>query len=190
MISPTPSRRSPIKFRHSHRLGAVALVAVSAVLAGCSPAPSPTPTPTAAFASEKEAFAAAEETYRAFTARLNQLDIADPATFEPLFALSSGEFEAADRKSYSAMHAEGFVIEGDTKVLSFQGVEAASPFDKVSAKVCLDVSAVTVTDSAGISQIDANRPNVYSLDVVFVADQSSLTIDSVSVNKEAKCATP
>ncbi|PQZ60495.1 hypothetical protein CQ040_05965 [Microbacterium sp. MYb54] len=88
------------------------------------------------------------------------------------------------------MHAEGFIVEGDTKVLSFQGVEAASPFDKVSAKVCLDVSAVTVTDSAGISQIDANRPNVYSLDVVFVADQSSLTIDSVSVNKEAKCATP
>ncbi|AZS40202.1 hypothetical protein CVS54_01526 [Microbacterium oxydans] len=159
------------------------------VLAGCTPSPAPTPTPTAVFASEEEAFAAAEETYRAFTARLNEVDLANPTTFEPLFELSSGEFEAADRKAYSAMHADDFTLEGETKILSFEGTSAVEPFQTVSAKVCLDVSAVTVTDAAGVSRVDPGRPNVYGLDIVFVASSSSFfTIDSASVDEGAACA--
>ncbi len=164
------------------------MVAVAITLAGCAPTPAPTPTPTAAFASEEEAFAAAEATYRAFTARLNEVDLADPATFEPLFKLSSGEFEAADRKAYSTMHAEGFSIDGDTSIVSFEGTKAAAPFHTVVARVCLDVSAVTVTDADGLSRVDSSRPDIYALDIVFTAEEASFTIDSASVNEEAKCA--
>ena len=55
-------------------------------LAGCTtPEPTdPTPTPTSAFASEEEAFAAAEATYRAYVDALNEVDLSDPETFEPV----------------------------------------------------------------------------------------------------------
>ncbi|MCB8044373.1 hypothetical protein JM654_09380 [Microbacterium oxydans] len=61
------------------------------VLAGCTPSPAPTPTPTAVFASEEEAFAAAEETFTEYVLALNEIDTSDPTTFERLFELSSGE---------------------------------------------------------------------------------------------------
>lgn len=75
-------------------------MAVGAVLAvvlvsGCTPTPEPTPTPTG-FANEEEAFRAAEETYRAYVDALNEVDLADPATFEPLFVWTTGEWPAPD----------------------------------------------------------------------------------------------
>lgn len=183
MIPPTPSR-SPLR---SALLCTLVTLVAAASLAACGPAPAPTPTPTAAFASEEEAFAAAEATYRAFTRRLNEIDLADPRTFEPLFELSSGEFESADRKAYSSMHAKGFTIDGTTTILSFEGTKADLPRNVVEAEVCLDVSDVTVVDSAGASQVDPNRPNIYALDVAFVSDGRSLTIDSASVDRQKTC---
>src|SRR5690606_38234156 len=85
---------------------------LSALLVGCSPEPDPTPTPTAAFASEEEAFAAAEETYRAYIDAFNAVDLQDPATFEPLLATSVGEYQSNERKQLSEMHAEGYVQGG------------------------------------------------------------------------------
>ena len=168
----------------------IALLALaSAALVGCSPAPEPTPTPTAAFASEEEAFAAAEETYRAFTARLNEVDTSDPTTFEPLFALSSGEFEKADREAYSAMHAEGISVDGDTKILSFVGAKATSDLAVVEANVCIDVLEVTVVDAEGVSQVDPDRPAIYGLRIVFALAKSQLLIDSASVSEDAQCDT-
>ena len=163
----------------------LALALISALAAGCSPAAEPTPTPTPAFASEEEAFAAAEETYREFTMHLNQVDTTDPETFEPLYELSSGEFEAADRKAYSKMHAERVVIDGDTRVLSFSGesVDGSS----VIAQVCLDVSEVTVVDSDGISQVDPGRPEIYPLRVTFLIEGENLLIDSASLDGDIAC---
>ncbi|MET0860918.1 MAG: hypothetical protein ABW091_07810, partial [Microbacterium sp.] len=71
----------------------VALVLASAALSGCTPQPAPTPTPTG-FATEDEAFAAAEETYRAYVDALNQVDLSDPETFEPVYAWTTGEANA------------------------------------------------------------------------------------------------
>lgn len=173
---------------HRHALTSIiALALTSALVVGCSPAPEPTPTPTAAFASEEEAFAAAEETYRAFTSRLNEVDTSDPTTFEPLFALSSGEFEKADREAYSTMHAEGLIVDGDTKILSFQGSKAVSPFTVVVADVCLDVRAVTVVDADGASHVDPDRPDVYALSVTFIYDETQLLIDSAIANQDFAC---
>ncbi|HOQ22628.1 MAG TPA: hypothetical protein PLN62_09415, partial [Microbacterium sp.] len=55
-----------------------------ALVTGCAPEPAPTPTPTG-FASDDEAFAAAEATYRAYVDALNAVDLSDPATFEPVY---------------------------------------------------------------------------------------------------------
>ncbi|MFF5627217.1 hypothetical protein ACFY5A_17770 [Microbacterium sp. NPDC012755] len=167
-------------------LGALALIA--GAVAGCAPTPTPTPTPTAAFASEEEAFAKAEEVYRAFNARLNEVDLSDTRTFEPLFELSSGSFEAADREAYSTMHADGFIMSGETRVLSFDGVRSKPPFTTVVANVCLDVSSVSIVDSSGVSQVSSDRPSTYALEITFVSEKNhSLSIDSAAEREDVAC---
>ncbi|WP_157541104.1 hypothetical protein [Microbacterium sp. XT11] len=169
--------------------GAISIATSAALFAGCSAAPAaPVPTPTPTFANKEEAFTAAEETYRAFTKRLNEVDLADTSTFEPLFDLSSGAFEKADRKAYSQMHAEGYTMTGETKVQSFTGKAASPPYETVIAHVCLDTSSVVVLDSAGVSQVSPDRPDVYSLDVTFVMDdQGRMLIDAAEKNEEEPC---
>lgn len=157
------------------------------VLSGCTPTPEPTPTPTSAFASEEEAFAAAEETYRAYNDALNQVDPSSPDTFEKLFELSSGSFEQADRENFSIMHADGHTIEGQAEVLSFTGHETAPPFDTVTAIVCLDVSEVIVRDVNGDSLVNPNRPDRYALDVGFRTHDGSMLIDSAERIEDERC---
>ena len=167
--------------------GLVALV--TCLLLACAPAPAPTPSPTPAFASEEAAFAAAEEVYRAYNDALNALDAADPSTFEPLFETSSGEFEAADREYFSKAHAEGQQFSGDALVLSFEGLDASPRFEHLVAAVCLDVSAVKVSDADGNSLVAPTRPDVYALSVEFIVDDSNrLTIDSSSRAGDDQCA--
>ncbi len=164
-----------------------ALALSVALLSGCVSAPGPTPSPTAAFASEEEAFAAAEETYRAYTEALNKVDTTDPDTFEALYDFSRGDFEASDRETFSMMHAEGYRIAGTTKVLHFAGVEASHDFETATARVCLDVSDVTVTDSTGESVVNPNRPNIYALEVTFVSQPPRMLIDSATTQEDEAC---
>ena len=182
MIPPTASSAIP------RRSGVLVMVSIVVMLAGCAPTPEPTPTPTAAFASEEEAFAAAEETFSEYVRALNAVDASDPATFEELFDLSSGSVEKADRENFSAMHAEGKVIEGDTRVFSFSGVHSAAPFDKVTATLCLDVSQVAILNPDGSSAVSPNRPDVYGLEVTFVtSDSVGLLVDSATSEDDVQC---
>ena len=161
----------------------------SAALVGCSPTPEPTPTPTPAFASEEEAFAAAEETFASYNEALNQVDPSNPKTFEPLFELSSGTVEKADRENFSTMHAEGWTIEGDSRILSFNGTSSNPPYFESEAEVCLDVSAVRIADRAGTSMVDPGRPNVYPLLVTFKINEGDrLLIDSAMRSEDVECA--
>ena len=89
-----------------------------ALVTGCAPEPAPTPTPTG-FASDDEAFAAAEATYRAYVDALNAVDLSDPATFEPVYANLSGQALADEKKSLTTMSAEGWVVSGESKVRAF-----------------------------------------------------------------------
>lgn len=169
-------------------IAALALIALGS-LTGCTTEPNPAPTPTPAFASEAEAFAAAEKVYRAYNDALNELDAARPATFEPLYMLASGDLEAADRENFSVMHADGHVIRGDARVVSFDGESSSPPYKRVVAVVCLDVSAVEVIDADGRSLVAPGRPNVYALSVEFVAgDGHNLTMDSSRRVGDEKCA--
>jgi hypothetical protein len=62
------------------RFGTVVLAA-AVLLVGCAPQPDATPTPSATalpFATDKEAFAAAEATYRAYVDAQNGVVISDP----------------------------------------------------------------------------------------------------------------
>ena len=140
----------------------MAAAALSALLllalAGCTTPESPEPTPTPAFSSEAEAFAAAEETYRAYVDALNQVDLRDPETFEAVFELTTGEANAGERRSLSAMHADGWTVSGETVIRSLELDSVETGDGAVVLAVCSDVSGVDVLDADGISVVAADRP--------------------------------
>ena len=153
----------------------VAALAVAVVaLASCAPGPAPTPTPSAPFATEDEAFAAAEATYRAYVDALNQVDLSDPETFEPVYALTTGELNATDRQNFSEWQASGVKIDGDGSVTSIELVEVTRDVGKVTVHACYDVSKVDVLGPDGASLVDLSRPPIQSLSVTLVASQASL----------------
>ncbi|WP_309105171.1 hypothetical protein [Microbacterium sp.] len=164
-------------------LGVLALA--GALLAGCSPAPEPTPTPTAAFASEEEAFAAAEETYRAYIDAFNAVDLQDPSTFEVIHAHTTGDYQADERRQLSELNAEGYVRTGAIVVTEFTGVSAEGY--QVVARTCEDVSNVDFRDATGSSLVDPDRPSTYALEVTFQASDGELRISEVEAAEEPSC---
>lgn len=155
-------------------VGAI-LLALS--LAACAPDPAPSPTPTG-FASEEEAFAAAEATYRAYIDALNAVDLADPATFEPVAAITSGEAAATVSKELSQMHADKWTVSGTTRVASITPVSLEKDVSATLA-VCADVSQVTLLDEDGTSQVAADRPPIQPLTIV-VTFGTTTTVSSTS----------
>lgn len=133
------------------------------MLAACTPEPEPTPTKTALFASDEEAFAAAEETYRAYTDALNEVDTSDPNTFEPVFAWTTDRANAAVRKSLSELHAESVTLTGSTVIAGVTPITASIADGFVSIHVCADVSETDVLDSDGNSLVPDGRAPIQSL---------------------------
>ncbi|UWF78771.1 MULTISPECIES: hypothetical protein [Microbacterium] len=162
---------------------------VLGMLTACTPAPEPTPTETALFASEEEAFAAAEETYREYTDALNAVDLSDPETFEPLYRWMSGDAEASAKEMLTSFHADGYTTSGETLVVSFEPTGADLKRDRVSANVCVDVSNVDVVDSHGASVVPPDRKDIQALVVEFVVAETptGLSIDSSKGDGSVVC---
>lgn len=151
-----------------------------ALLTGCAPDASE-PTPTPSFSSDEDAFAAAEATYRAYVDALNQVDLSDPATFEPVYAWTTGDLNASDREGLSAYHADDVSVSGESRV---RLITPARDFvaEAPEAYVCLDVSSVDVVDREGRSLVAEDRVGTQSLTVHFAVDPSSetgLVLDSI-----------
>jgi len=152
----------------------LATALMTATLTGCGPAaPTPTPTPTG-FASEEEAFAAAEATYRAYVDALNQVDLSDPTTFEEVYRWTTGDANAGARELFSEMHAEGLAVSGDSMVQGVSLGEVTAKPLTVRLDVCLDVREVVVSDSSGASVVDPARTDVQSL-AITVAESATTT---------------
>lgn len=134
---------------------------LAAALTACTPEPEPTPTPTG-FASEEEAFRAAEETYRAYVDALNEVDLADPATFEPMLSWTAGSFTESERKIFSEYHAEGVTVSGLSHVSLAELVSWDATARSVSLAGCVNVSEVQVVDAQGNSLVAADRPDIQS----------------------------
>lgn len=166
---------------------ATATVLTVAVLAGCSPGPQPTPTPPGAFASEEDAFAAAEKTYRAYIDALNQVDFTDSSTFNPVLALLSSEAESSTRKTFTQFYAEKITTTGKTEYDSFKGQEADLQSSTVEASVCLDVGQVNVLDSNGVSLVSPERPTRQHLEVRFSSSGRTLKISSFAALEGTSC---
>lgn len=167
----------------------VTTVTAVMTLTGCVPEPAPTPTPTG-FASEEEAFAAAEETWNDYVSAVNDVDLHDPSTFESLYRLTTGDFNADVREEYSEKHAEGWTTAGAAVTKAFRGLESNRSQTQVIAYVCLDVSKVEAFDKTGSSVIDPDRRDEQELEVIFVLAPSGRTLsisDVAGYEGEAKC---
>lgn len=166
--------------------GTAALVAamIALTLAACAPDPAPPPTPTG-FASEEEAFAAAEATYRAYVDALNGVQFDDPSTFEGTFAWTTGAANAADRKDFSQYHADKMTLDGDFAVASFAPDSWDPSSSNVGADACLDVSKTQILDANGVSTVSPTRAPVVAVRVEFVAGATPtrLAIDDVSARE-------
>ena len=149
------------------------LACVIMTTTGCFAQPDPEPTPL--FSSEEEAFAAAEKTYRSYVDALNQVDLSDPETFEEVYAWTTGDLNASDRKGLSTYHADGASVDGDSSVQLIAPPPEGSVLDGDGIAVCLNVSDVVVTDADGNSLVDPDRVAVQSLTVRTVPDDVSPT---------------
>lgn len=164
----------------------LALLALAGVaLSACSPTPEPTP--TAAFASEEEAFAAAEETYRAYTDALNAQradgDSTDPAAYLTGLALEDhleSERDLAERK---------LRVTGETRVQSFTGTEASIESEpaKVAGIVCLNIADTRVLNAKGEDVTPSDRSLIAGLAVELTSDKGGFSISSSSLAEDAPC---
>jgi len=166
----------------------LALLALTgALLSACSAQSEPTPTPTTAFASEEEAFAAAEEVYREYNDAYNAVDYSDAATFESLEDYTSGVYRTEEREGLSELGAEGAVRSGNAVVVWFDGIEFA-PESTIRARVCKNMSEVVVHDRDGNSMVSPDRPDYSALDLTFKSEDSALRLVDSKAVKDEKCA--
>lgn len=162
-----------VRGRRMAGVWAVAAVAL-ALTTACTPAPGPQPSPSpTGFASEEEAFAAAEETYRAYVDALNQVDLSDPETFEPVYALTTGNFHEDERKLFSEYHAEGYVVSGESTVALVEPLTWEKNVQTATLAACVDVSEVELVDSEGKSLVSPDRVDIQSTLVTLTASSTS-----------------
>lgn len=164
----------------------LALLALAVVgLSACTPTPEPTP--TAAFASEEEAFAAAEETYRAYNdagnARRSGESTPDPQDFLIGGALE-GDIDALNQLRDADLHLEGVV-----EVTSFSSitVDLESHPERVIALVCLDTSGTHIVNGSGEDITPAERETKVAQQVTLIAVEDSLRVSAEDSAEDSKC---
>lgn len=163
------------------RHAVAALVAALLLTSGCgSPASPPASPTTATTPSPADSDAAAEATYRAYVDALNAVDLADPSTFEPVYALTTGEVQEADRRNLTRYNAEDVTLSGASIIISLNH-DAESRL----LQACLDVSAVELTAPDGASLVDPDRRAIQSLIISF--DDSASRITHIEAGESSKC---
>lgn len=154
-----------------------------AALAGCAPSPTPTPTLTPTFASDEEAFAAAEEVYREYNdagnARNAGLTEPDPQDFLVGSALQ------ADIDAQRRYAGEGLSTMGEVALSSFAGEDFN--VDQVVGTVCLDVAQVRLVDSSGIDVTPTSRPSQVAQQVTIISTSAGMKISNEQSADASSC---
>ena len=159
----------------------VGVVLATSALAGCGP-DDPAPTPTPLFATEEEAFAAAEATYRAYIDALNSGE----ATTDPARWLS-GEALVDTVEVNESLASRGISTVGDVEVLLFRG-ESLVEIEHVTfiaAQVCLELTHARLVDEAGKDVTPRERPDLSGFLVEMRAQDGMFSIATSSLDGEA-----
>ncbi|WP_296196834.1 hypothetical protein [uncultured Microbacterium sp.] len=146
-------------------LVALALCFGATLMSGCfggAPLPTPSPTPTG-FASDEEAYAAAEKTFddyvRAENLRREGRVGPDPMSF--LSGAAADDYTAAQADA----EAKGLTPVGSGKVTAFEGMSTAG--GSLVARACYDQSRVRAVDASGADVTSAERPDQVALELEF-----------------------
>jgi hypothetical protein len=168
--------------------GAVVVVpALVLLLVGCAPGAATAPTPTPAFASEAEAFAAAEEVYRAYleasAARAEGSNNLDPQSY------LSGSALSGDIEAQRALAEANLKILGATRIDTFSGIDAdiGNAVASVTADACIDFSESRVVNSDGADVTPAERASTSSIRVEFAGSSAELLITRTAARGDSQC---
>lgn len=159
------------------RIAALVLVgAVALALGGCAPASrpsdSPKPSATAVFASDDAALAAAEKAYRAYRTAANEILQDGGKQPERIDEFVTGKLLQDEHRDMSEFRAMAYKVVGSESLKSFMLQKAdlgADPGakDVISAYACIDISSVSVIDSAGNSVVSPGRKTSLAYEVHF-----------------------
>ena len=178
-----------IFFSSRHRgLTAVGVVALAAgCLVGCTPGPEPTPTPTSAFASEEEAFAAAEEVYRVYLEE-SALRAAGDEDAAPEDLLTGTALDA-DASTQRTLDEQELRIVGTSRIQAFVPIDADidASVAKISAEICVDIGDSRVLDEEGTDVTPAARADQANVSVVFTGTKDSLLISATEAPGDSTC---
>lgn len=163
----------------------VALAMVVGVTTGCRPEPAPTPTGPV-FASEEEAFAAAEETYRAYVDALNQRRADEASSPDPQSFLTGKALEV-DIDTQRQLDQSDLTITGRTSVTSVDPVSSQPGAGSVHLDVCLDSSGTRVLNGAGEDVTPSDRESISLLTIAFLPSSSGLLIESSTTKVADEC---
>lgn len=164
-----------------------ALAASVLLLTGClAPAPEPEPTPTGVFASEEEAFAAAEETYRAYVDAVNARR-ADPMSQPDPQSFLISEALEADIDSRRNFDELGIHIVGNSEIASFEPLDADLDTGSVVVEACYDSSEARVLNEAGEDVTVSDRDPTILLEVRFERVDELVLIAGTSANEDDAC---
>ena len=159
---------------------AAAGVTMAAILlTGClGTTPEPTPTPTAVFASEEEAFAAAEETYRGYIEAVNSRwadpsSEPDPQSFLVEIALEE------DIASANEMDQVGISVVGSSVVTEVSPVAANEIAGDVVIRACLDSSGTKIVNEIGEDVTLADRDPTVLAEIHFTTVETELRIREI-----------
>ncbi|MGA1827204.1 hypothetical protein [Microbacterium sp.] len=153
---------------------AVALVLVVGMTTGCQPEPAPSPSGPI-FANEDEAFAAAEQTYRAYVDALNQRRSDASSTPDPQSFLTGQALEV-DIDTQQHLDQAGLALTGITEIASVSPVESRPDIGFVKVDVCLDSSGTRVVNDAGADVTPPDRQPISLITVDFLSVRSGLLI--------------
>lgn len=163
------------------------LAAAAVMLSGClAPAPEPTPTATAAFASEEEAFAAAEETYRAYVdaANARREDPESEPDSETFLVGHALENEIDARRDYEQL---GIRVVGPSIVTQVQAVSADPESGDVVINACYDSSEARAVNQAGEDVTLADRDPTVMQRISTTVVEGKVLIEELATADGATC---
>ena len=169
-----------------HRAAAALVLALAlGMTTACQPEPAPSPSGPV-FANEEEAFAAAEETYRAYVDALNQRR-ADPRSSPEPQSFLIGQALDVDIETRQQLDQAGLSLEGSTEVAAVSLVKAQTEDGLVQLEVCLDSTGTRVISEAGDDVTPADREAISLLTVDLLSATSGLMIEYSTTKTAGKC---
>lgn len=173
---------------HSSSLALGVVAVLLGMLSACTPPPGPTPSPTPAFATEEEAFAAAEKVYREYVEALNARNAGD-AEPDPQDFLRGNALEG-DIDAQRYLDSAGLTLQGPIAIASLdtelKSVSATAT--SVIGYVCLDLASARTTDSSGTDVTPAERPDVLSQEVTLTHIDGRFLITDEQKGDDLRCA--